>query len=198
MLQRIGFSGLGILMAALFWPAEALLHVFLFGNESFLDNLLSGDPDEIWMRVLISAVLIGFGFFAQRGLVQEHRLQEELQKKGERLQEIIDRSYDAYVSADANGTIIEWNRSAEILFGWPRHKVIGEPLDTIVPERLREDHHRGFQHYKNTNIGPILYKPMRTHGLHRDGFEFAIEMVVTPLNTEGALEFFAFIREQTD
>lgn len=198
MLQRMGYSGLGILVAVLFWPAEALLHVFIFRDESFIDNLLSGDANENWMRLLISATLIGFGFYAQRDFGRQQALQGQLEKKGERLQAIIDHTYDAYVSADADGNIIEWNRSAEILFGWPRHKIIGEPLEMIVPERLREEHRRGMQHYKKTNIGPWLYKPMRTQGLHRDGFEFSIEMVVTPLTTEGGMEFFAFIREQTD
>lgn len=198
MIQRVGFSGLGIAVAILFWPAEALLHAFIFGDESFFENLLSGDADELWMRILISATLIGFGFSAQRAFDRQTGLQDKLEKKGERLQAIIDHTYDAYISMDSDGNIIEWNRSAEILFGWPRHKIIGESLEMIVPERLREDHRRGLQHYKNTNIGPWLYKPMRTQGLHRDGFEFSIEMVVTPLISEGAIEFFAFIREQTD
>ena len=43
MFQRVGFSGLGIAVAVLFWPAEALLHAFIFGDESFFDNLFSGD-----------------------------------------------------------------------------------------------------------------------------------------------------------
>lgn len=196
MIHRIGLSGLGVLVAVLFWPAEALLHVFVFGDESFVGNLFSGDANENWMRVLISATLVGFGFYAQRAVDRHHLLQDQLRKKGERLQEIIDHSYDAYVSADQDGNIIEWNRSAEILFGWPRHKIIGQPLEMIVPERMREEHRHGMAHYKSTNIGPWLYKPMRTQGLHRDGFEFSIEMVVTPLKTEGAMEFFAFIREQ--
>lgn len=197
-MQRIGFGGLGILLAVLFWPAEAALHAFVFNSDSFFENLFSGDADETWMRLLISTTLIGFGFFAQRTLEKQESLQQQLRRKGERLQEIIDHSYDAYVSMDEDGTIIEWNRSAEILFGWPRHRIIGKPMATIIPERMREEHHRSLQHYKETNIGPWLYKPIRTEALHRDGFEFAIEMVVTPLSSEGSLEFFAFIREQTN
>jgi len=41
-----------------------------------------------------------------------------------------------------------------------------------------------------------LYKPVRTRALHQDGFEFSIEMVVTPIKSDGSEEFFAFIREQ--
>jgi len=195
MLQRIGLGGLGILVAVLFWIVEALLHSFVFGEDTFLNNLLTPDADEIWMRLLIAAAVIGFGFYAQRAVEQQKKMQEQIRKKGERLHEIIDCSYDAYVSIDESGQINEWNRSAEVLFGWPRHKIIGKAITKIIPERLHEAHIKGMSHYQRSNIGPMLYKPVRVQALHRDGFEFAIEMVVTPLKSDGRPEFFAFIRE---
>jgi len=198
MLQRIklsGLGGLGVLVAILFWIAEALLHVFVFGGESFLDNLLFSDPNENWMRLLISAAVIAFGFYAQAAVDQQQELQEKIRKKGIRLQNVIDGCYDAYVSMDQEGQIIDWNRSAELLFGWPRQKVIGESMEIIIPERLREGHRKGMARYQKTNIGSFLYKPVSTQALHRDGFEFPIQIVVTPLKSDGPLEYFAFIRE---
>jgi len=198
MLQRIklgGLGGLGILVAALFWVVEALLHAFVFGGESFLDNLFFSDSNENWMRLLISVAVIAFGFYAQKAVDQQEELQGEIRKKGARLQKVIDGCYDAYVSMDQEGQIIDWNRSAEVLFGWPRHKVIGESMEIIIPERLRESHRKGMARYKETNIGSFLYKPVSTQALHRDGFEFPIEIVVTPLKSDGPLEYFAFIRE---
>ncbi|PJA31978.1 MAG: two-component hybrid sensor and regulator [Zetaproteobacteria bacterium CG_4_9_14_3_um_filter_53_7] len=195
MLQRAGLGKLGILVAVLFWIVEALLHSFVFGDDTFFRNLFRSDPNELWMRVLISAVVIGFGFYAQRAIEQQQRMQEQIRKKSERLHDVIDCSYDAYISMDASGQINDWNRSAEVLFGWPRHKIVGKPITLIIPERLREAHLKGMSHYQKLNIGPWLYKPMRTQALHRDGFEFAVEMVVTPLKTDGDAEFFAFIRE---
>jgi len=195
MLQRLGFDKLAILVAVLFWFLEAFLHAFVFGEKSFFSNLLSTDPNELWMRLLISIVIIGFGFYAQRAIVQQQNMQEEIRKKGTRLLEIIDCSYDAYISMDERGRIKEWNRSAEVLFGWPRHKVIDKPITVIIPERLHSAQEKGMQHYKQNNIGPWLYKPVRTRALHRNGFEVSIEMVITPLKSEGAQEFFAFIRK---
>ncbi len=198
MLQRIkrsGLGGLGILVAILFWVVEALLHVFVFGGESFLDNLFFSDPNENWMRLLISVAVIAFGFYAQAALDQQQALQEKVRKKGARLQNVIDGCYDAYVSMNQEGQIIDWNRSAEVLFGWPRHKVMGKSMEIIIPERLREAHRKGMARYQKTNIGSFLYKPVATQALHRDGFEFPIEIVVTPLKSDGPLEYFAFMRE---
>jgi len=198
MLKRMklsGIGGLGVLVAILFWIAEALLHALVFGGDSFLDNLFFSDPNENWMRLLISVTVIAFGFYAQAAVDQQQELQETIRKKGARLQKVIDGCYDAYVSMDQEGQIIDWNRSAEVLFGWPRQKVIGKSMEIIIPERLREDHRKGMARYQKTNIGSFLYQPVSTHALHRDGFEFPIEIVVTPLKSDGPLEYFAFIRE---
>lgn len=198
MLKRVNLTYLGILVGILYWPAEALIHDFILGRGSFIDNLFSSVPDGIWMRTLMSALFISFGMYAQRMIVHQQQLQNQLRKKSERLHQIIDCTYDAYVSIDENGTIIGWNRSAEILFGWPRHRILGENVEIIIPDHLRADHHHGMQRYKKDSIGPRLYKPMRTQALHRDGFEFSVEMVLTPIKSGGEQEFFAFIREQAN
>jgi len=196
MQQQSGLARLGIVIGVLYWPAEALVHDFIFGNGSFLDNLFSPDPNELWMRTLITAIFIGFGLYAQRTIAQQHRLQHELSQKSERLQQIIDSNYDAYVSINQYGTITGWNHSAEALFGWPLQRVVGKNLEIIIPERLRADHHKGMRQYHQEQIGPWLYKPVHTQGLHRDGSEFPIELVVTPIQSDGMQEFFAFIRKQ--
>jgi len=196
MLNKLGLARLGILVGFLYWPAEALIHSFIFGRGNFLDNMLNVDANEIWMRSLISAMFFGFGIYAQRAIMQQHQLQDRLRKESKRLQQIIDCSYDAYVGIDQAGTIIGWNHSAEALFGWSMHRIMGKNVEVIIPERLRDGHHQGMQRYQKDSIGPWLYKPMRTQALHCDGFEFAIEMVLTPIKTDGKQEFFAFIREQ--
>ncbi|MFQ5344663.1 MAG: PAS domain S-box protein [Mariprofundus sp.] len=193
--NRFSLAHLGIMVGILYWPAEALIHDFILGQGSFLDNLFNADPNEIWMRTLISGMFIGFGFYAGKAVVHQQQLQERLRKKGERLHQIIDCTYDAYVSMDKDGLITGWNRSAEALFGWSVNQITGKSIDVIIPEHLRDAHHHGMRRYQQRSIGPWLYKPVRTQALHQDGFEFSIEMVVTPIKSDGDEEFFAFIRE---
>jgi PAS domain S-box-containing protein len=99
---------------------------------------------------------------------------------------------------DDEGIITGWNRSAETLFGWQMNEVMGQPLaETIIPERQREAHYKGLEVYKESSVGPWLYKPVYTQAIHRDGSEFVIEMVVTPLQSGDVQEFFAFIRKKS-
>jgi len=77
-----GFSliAIAILAALLFWPVEAAIHVVLFDKGSFLEQLLTPDANEFWMRIIIGALVIGFGGYAQHMLNREvahlHELEE--------------------------------------------------------------------------------------------------------------------------
>ena len=197
-MQRIGLAGLGIIIAVLYWPLEAMVHAFLFGNRGFLNSLLSTDPHEIWMRTIISMAFICFGWLAQRGINQQHVFQQRLHSERDRLHKVIENTYDAYVSIDEKGIITGWNRSAETLFGWQMNEAMGQPLaEIIIPERQREAHYKGLKEYKESSVGPWLYRPVYTQAIHRDGSEFVIEMVVTPLQSGDVQEFFAFIRKKS-
>jgi len=196
MLRRIGVGGLGVLLGVSYWPAEAAIHTWLFSRGSFVENLLHLDANEMWMRLIISLGFIAFGLYAQHTINQQQQMHARLKKQDERLKRIIDTAHDAYVSIDGAGAITGWNIRAEKMFGWQKPAVMGRLLEeTIIPERLRQGYHRGMKRYMETSIGPWLYKPVKTTGLHKDGHEFSVELVVIPLRSEKGQEFFAFLRE---
>ncbi len=81
---------------------------------------------------------------------------------------------DAVVAAARDGRIVFVNALAEELFGYPKHELLGEPVDTLWPERVRERYRRNMELYFATE------HPMRfstaAWGLRRDGSEFVGEM----------------------
>jgi len=149
------------------------------------------------MRGVISLLFIGFGFFAQRMLDRVVEMEQRLRRKRDRLSRILDTACDAWVAMDDQGRITGWNRSAERMFGIPAPKAMGMALSrAMIPPDLRERHARGLARYRQSGIGPWLYKPVRTRALRADGGEFPVEIVVTPLaGDEGRQEYFAFIRD---
>jgi PAS domain S-box-containing protein len=50
---------------------------------------------------------------------------------------------DAIVYADAEGVIRRWNRGATRIFGFSESEALGQSLDLIIPERLRERRWQG-------------------------------------------------------
>ncbi len=50
-----------------------------------------------------------------------------------RLAAVVDSARDAIVSQSPDGTILSWNRGAEVLYGWKAEEAIGQPISIILP-----------------------------------------------------------------
>jgi PAS domain S-box-containing protein len=81
---------------------------------------------------------------------------------------------DAVVAAARDGRIVFVNALAEELFGYPREELLGQPVQTLWPERLRERYTRNIQLYFATEH-PLRFST-EAWGLRRDGSEFVGEM----------------------
>jgi diguanylate cyclase (GGDEF)-like protein/PAS domain S-box-containing protein len=81
---------------------------------------------------------------------------------------------DAIVGARRDGSIVFVNALAEQLFGYAESELLGRPISTLWPERVRERYER------NTALYFQLEHPLRftarAYGLRRDGTEFVGEM----------------------
>ena len=65
----------------------------------------------------------------------------QLRASEERRRLILNNANDAFVAMSPDGLITEWNRQAEVLFGWARAEAVGRVLaDTIIPPQYREAH----------------------------------------------------------
>lgn len=108
---------------------------------------------------------------------------------------VIDTAIAAVVTMNEDGTISGWGARAEETFGWTRSEALGTVLvDLIVPERYREAHNRGLDHFRRTGEGPVLGRVLELSALHRDGREFPIELRIAPAaQLEGAAIFIAFV-----
>ena len=84
---------------------------------------------------------------------------------------------DAVVIADVEGTIIFWNEGASRLFGWPSSHAVGQSLDLIIPERLRERHWTGFREVMAT--GQTSYGEQLPHCSPRFGIRLEIIFALT-------------------
>jgi hypothetical protein len=60
--DRYKFTLLGFGLALLYWVAESIIHRFVYAEAFF--EIFPSDVNEFWMRLLIVALIIGFGMFA--------------------------------------------------------------------------------------------------------------------------------------
>src|SRR5689334_14059752 len=114
---------------------------------------------------------------------------------------LIAEAADAILVADPDGRITFWNRGAERIFGFGEAEAIGQSLDLIIPERLRERHWSGYRQTMATGksrygAGDLLSVPAAT----KDGRTISVEFTVTPLaDAEGTLVgIAAILRDVTE
>jgi diguanylate cyclase (GGDEF)-like protein/PAS domain S-box-containing protein len=96
---------------------------------------------------------------------------------------ILERLPDAVVAADRTGRIVFVNALAEELFGYPRDELLGQPVHTLWPARVRERYVRNMELYFATEH-PLRFSTA-AWGLRRDGSEFIGEMSWGILETTG-------------
>lgn len=66
---------------------------------------------------------------------------------------------DGILVSDRNGIIQFWNGGCERIFGFTAKEAVGEPLDLIIPEKLRDRHRHG--HNQTMRTGHTRYGPLR-------------------------------------
>ena len=115
---------------------------------------------------------------------------------GEAALSVLDNAHEAFISMDAGGFIIDWNRQAEDTFGWTREEAVGRVLsDTIIPPRHRESHLRGLEHFLDTGDGPVLNQRIEIEALHRHGYELPIELTISASKVGDVHVFHAFLHD---
>jgi PAS domain S-box-containing protein len=100
--------------------------------------------------------------------------------------QIVDFSQDGILFADREGTIRLWNTGAETIFGYSAREALGQSLDLIIPEKLRERHWEGY--YRVMDTGETRYgnELLKVPALRKNGkrlsIEFSILLVRDPQN----------------
>lgn len=89
---------------------------------------------------------------------------------------IVAETVDAVIFADAEGRIRLWNRSAERLFGYAASEVIGQSLDIIIPEHLRERHWKGFDAALAAGHTKYTGRVLTTRSMHKDGHRLYVDL----------------------
>lgn len=123
---------------------------------------------------------------------------QELHDSEEKLKKILESAIDGVISIDVKGIVTEWNKQAEVIFGYTAEESIGRSLtETIIPVNFREAHDRGMKHYLSTGEGPVLNQKIAISALRKDGTEFPIELAIIPVKTKGVQTFTAFVSDIT-
>ncbi|MAT15981.1 MAG: hypothetical protein CMJ46_12010 [Planctomyces sp.] len=114
-------------------------------------------------------------------------LEGELTQFEQRTRIILNTTAEAFVSIDLFGTIIDWNTSAEKIFGYTAQEIIGKNVtETIVPDRYREQIAEMLNQFQETRILSEVQNTFETTARHEDGHEVPIALSLNVVQLEAA------------
>ncbi len=110
----------------------------------------------------------------------------------------IDALRDAIVIVDGSGRIVELNIQAVGLFGYVRSELLGEPIEMLLPERLRSRHVGERDRYNQSPHVRPMGTGMSLLARRKDGHEFTVEISLGPYQSAEGTLVVCVIRDLTE
>lgn len=128
---------------------------------------------------------------------ERRRAEDALRKSENMLRGIFEYAPDPIVVIDRLGRIERVNAQVEPTFGYRNEELLGRPMEILLPERFRRRHTK---HRSNFLADPHL-RPMgaglELFGRRKDGGEFPVEIMLSPVDAAGGSIVIAVIRDIT-
>lgn len=139
--RRVAWGG--VLMVPLFWLLDGVIDVYLFGQgEAFHHGLFEMEPVELYMRLLVSVLFVGFGLYAAFMLDRAERAARALRESNAELERLKSE--------------LEYLVVADPLTGTFNRRKFHDALDRAVSNATRHDHRFALlmldiDHFKHIN-----------------------------------------------
>ncbi|MET3130263.1 PAS domain S-box-containing protein [Oxalobacteraceae bacterium GrIS 1.11] len=118
-----------------------------------------------------------------------------------RLQSLIEFAPNGMLLVGADGRIESFNRQAEHFFGYARVQVLGQMLETLMPQRFRASHAEEREAFFGTSLSAeprLMGRDRVLWGLRQDGAEFPLEIKLSAIKTDQGTKVLAVISDITE
>ncbi|MBE7413536.1 MAG: PAS domain S-box protein [Leptospiraceae bacterium] len=106
---------------------------------------------------------------------------------------ILNFTSNSVIVIDTSDVILYWNPAAEKTFGWSNSEIIGKKIYTIIPPEFHEAHFIGRTRATAGEYRSIG-KTLEVRGLHKEGYEFPIELTLSTWTDDEGTFFGGIIR----
>jgi PAS domain S-box-containing protein len=104
---------------------------------------------------------------------------------------------DAAVAVDSSARIVSVNDQAEAMFGYAAGSLVGVPVETLVPERVRRRHRQHWLEFMASPQARPMGSGLEVTGCRLDGITLPLDISLAPVVCAGEQLVVAAIRDMT-
>lgn len=130
-------------------------------------------------------------------MISSPKKPEDLSECNIRVQAILSHATEGIIIIDTHGSIDTLNPAAERMFGYEAEDMLGRSVLMLVPERDRRRYNRYIRNHLGRNRHDLLGRTYAMIGLHNDGSEFPIEIVISAIPLANRQLFLGTIQDIT-
>lgn len=116
---------------------------------------------------------------------------------GELAQNVLELAPDATVVVGENGIIVFANAQVEHTFGYAPQELYGKPVELLLPERFRGQHHEHRARFALQPKPRAMGEALTLLGRHKAGREFPVEISLSPVRSDDGAFVIAAVRDAT-
>ena len=137
-LKRSGLVFIGIGLGSIFWVLESALHVLVFEQVDFMQQLYGPELHEVWMRLTIVGMFIFFGMYSQMIVNGRRKAEDKTKHVNTELTQIFETAADAMRVVDKEFNVLRVNETFSTLSGMSREDIIGKKCFEVLHGPLCE------------------------------------------------------------
>ena len=115
-----------------------------------------------------------------------------------KFQGLLESAPDAIVVVGPDGLIRIVNRQTELLFGYSRDELLGQPVERLIPDRFAARHPKLRTGFLADASARAMGANLELAARRRDGSEFPVDISLAPLETEEGVLVSAAVRDVTE
>ncbi len=115
-----------------------------------------------------------------------------------RFRDLLEAAPDAIIEVDGEGRILLINAVTEQLFGYSRDELVGQHVESLVPDGVRANHAAHRARYRAHPVTRPMGNGLDLRARRKNGSTFPVEISLSPVKSEEGFRVTAVIRDITD